>query len=72
MEQFLGSGSRRSGKRSATFGRRDLSGTDYVYRWVDDIHLKVGLEQTKLCLQTSAQFVVCGAAYKKLMSAEIG
>ncbi|BBZ49691.1 hypothetical protein MHEI_14080 [Mycobacterium heidelbergense] len=35
---------------AAAFGRRDLSGTDYVYLWVDGIHLKVRLEQTKLCL----------------------
>ena len=35
---------------AAAFGSRDLSGTDYVYLWVDGIHLKVRLEQTKLCL----------------------
>jgi putative transposase len=29
---------------------RDLSGTDYVYLWVDGIHFKVRLEQEKLCL----------------------
>jgi transposase-like protein len=27
-----------------------LSGTDYVYLWVDGIHLKVRLDQQKLCL----------------------
>lgn len=27
-----------------------MSGTDYVYLWVDGIHLKVRLEQEKLCL----------------------
>lgn len=32
------------------FGARDLSGTDYVHLWVDGIHLKVRLEQEKLCL----------------------
>ena len=32
------------------FGDRDLSDTDYVYLWVDGIHLKVRLEQEKLCL----------------------
>lgn len=32
------------------FGTRDLSGTDYVYLWVDGIHLKVRLDQQKLCL----------------------
>ncbi len=29
---------------------RDLSGIDFVYLWVDGIHLKVRLEQEKLCL----------------------
>src|SRR4029078_4717818 len=29
---------------------RDLSKIDYVYLWVDGIHLKVRLEQEKLCL----------------------
>ncbi len=29
---------------------RDLSGVDYVYLWVDGIHLKVRLDQEKLCL----------------------
>jgi len=33
-----------------TFQDRDLSGTDYVYLWVDGIHLKVRLQQEKLCL----------------------
>ena len=32
------------------FGARDLSGSDYVYVWVDGIHLKVRLDQQKLCL----------------------
>ena len=32
------------------FAGRDLSSTDYVYLWVDGIHLKVRLEQEKLCL----------------------
>ena len=32
------------------FACRDLSGTDYVYLWIDGIHLKVRLEQQKLCL----------------------
>lgn len=61
LEQFLGS---RAGLSATTitrltaqwqdeakaFGCRDLSGTDYVYLWVDGIHLKVRLEQEKLCL----------------------
>ena len=32
------------------FAARDLSGTDYVYLWVDGILVKVRLEQEKLCL----------------------
>src|SRR3546814_4306730 len=32
------------------FAARDLSEADYVYLWVDGIHLKVRLEQEKLCL----------------------
>jgi transposase-like protein len=35
---------------AAAFGRRDLSGSDYVYLWVDGIHLRVRLDQEKLCL----------------------
>src|SRR5712691_5987319 len=33
-----------------TFNKRSLAGTDYVYYWVDGIHLKVRLEQDKVCL----------------------
>ena len=61
LEQFLGSGAGLSATtitrltsqwqdEAKTFGGRDLSGTDYVYLWVDGIHLKVRLEQEKLCL----------------------
>jgi len=32
------------------FNSRSLAGTDYVYVWVDGIHLKVRLEQDKVCL----------------------
>ena len=32
------------------FNDRSLAGTDYVYVWVDGIHLKVRLEQDKVCL----------------------
>jgi len=32
------------------FSERDLSDSDYVYMWVDGIHLKVRLAQEKLCL----------------------
>jgi putative transposase len=61
LEQFLGSGAGLSATtitpltaqwqdEAKTFRDRDLSGTDYVYLWVDGIHLKVRLEQEKLCL----------------------
>jgi putative transposase len=61
LEQFLGSAAGLSATtitrltsqwqdEAKTFGQRDLSGTDYVYLWVDGIHLKVRLEQEKLCL----------------------
>jgi putative transposase len=33
-----------------SFGQRSLAETDYVYVWVDGIHLKVRLEQDKVCL----------------------
>ena len=61
LEQFLGTG---AGLSAATitrltaqwqdevraFNSRSLAGTDYVYVWVDGIHLKVRLEQDKVCL----------------------
>jgi putative transposase len=61
LEQFLGTG---AGLSAATvtrlttqwqdeakaFEKRDLSKIDFVYLWVDGIHLKVRLEQEKLCL----------------------
>ncbi len=61
LEQFLGSGAGLSASTITrlttqwqdevrTFAARDLSGTDYVYLWVDGIHLKVRLDQEKLCL----------------------
>jgi putative transposase len=61
LEQFLGSGAglsattitRLTGQwqdETKAFEQRYLSGTDYVYLWVDGIHLKVRLEQDKLCL----------------------
>jgi transposase-like protein len=61
LEQFLGTGAGLSATsitrltaqwqdEANAFGKRDLSGTDYVYLWVDGIHLKVRLEQQKLCL----------------------
>jgi transposase-like protein len=61
LEQFLGSG---AGLSAATitrltaqwqdeanaFHQRSLKDADYVYCWVDGIHLKVRLEQDKVCL----------------------
>src|ERR1700694_3977591 len=37
-------------EEATTFNKRSLAGTDYVYCWVDGIHLKVRLEQDKVCL----------------------
>ena len=61
LEQFLGSGAGLSASaitrltaqwsdEAHAFACRDLSGTDYVYLWIDGIHLKVRLEQQNLCL----------------------
>ncbi len=61
LEQFLGSGAGLSASaitrltaqwqdEAAAFAQRDLSATDFVYLWVDGIHLKVRLDQEKLCL----------------------
>jgi putative transposase len=61
LEQFLGSD---AGLSAATitrltaqwqdearaFNARSLAGSDYVYCWVDGIHLKVRLEADKVCL----------------------
>jgi putative transposase len=61
LEQFLGTS---HGLSAATinrltsqwqddakaFGKRSLTDVDYVYLWVDGIHLKVRLEQDKVCL----------------------
>lgn len=61
LEQFLGTGhglspatitrltSQWQGEAKA-FNDRSLADTDYVYVWVDGIHLKVRLEQDKVCL----------------------
>jgi putative transposase len=35
---------------AAAFGKRCLAEVDYVYVWVDGIHLKVRLAQDKVCL----------------------
>ena len=61
LEQFLGSGAGLSAKtitrlteqwqdEAAAFNKRSLAEVDYVYLWVDGIHLKVRLEQDKVCL----------------------
>jgi putative transposase len=61
LEQFLGSGqglsaatiTRLTGQwqdEARAFNARSLAGTDYVYCWVDGIHLKVRLEADKVCL----------------------
>ncbi len=61
LEQFLGSSAGLSAAtitrltaqwqdEARSFNERSLAGTDYVYCWVDGIHLKVRLEQDKVCL----------------------
>jgi putative transposase len=61
LEQFLGSDAglsagtitRLTGQwqdEAKAFNERTLAGTDYVYCWVDGIHLKVRLEADKVCL----------------------
>jgi putative transposase len=61
LAQFLGSAAGLSAStitrlttqwqdEARVFAQRDLSAVDYVYLWVDGIHLKVRLEQEKLCL----------------------
>lgn len=39
---------------ATAFQTRNLAEGDYVYLWVDGIHLKNRLEQEKLCLLASA------------------
>ncbi len=61
LTQFLGSGAglsaatitRLTGQwqdEATAFNKRPLNDTDFVYCWVDGIHLKVRLEQDKVCL----------------------
>jgi transposase-like protein len=61
LEQFLGSGAGLSAstvtrlttqwqEEATAFNRRSLKDRDYVYVWVDGIHVKVRLEQDKVCL----------------------
>ena len=72
LEQFLGSA---AGLSAATitrltaqwqdeakaFAMRSLQESDYVYCWVDGIHLKVRLEQDKICLLVMIGVRVDGA-----------
>jgi putative transposase len=61
LEQFLGSAAGLSPATitrltaqwqddAAAFAKKSFKDTDYVYCWVDGIHLKVRLEQDKVCL----------------------
>jgi transposase-like protein len=61
LAQFLGTGAGLSSStvtrltetwmaEAAAFAARDLSGVDYVYLWVDGIHLGIRLGEDKLCL----------------------
>jgi len=61
LEQFLGSSAGLSAatvtrltaqwqQEAEAFNKRSLADSDYVYVWVDGIHLKVRLEQDKVCL----------------------
>lgn len=61
LEQFLGSAAGLSAKtitrlteqwqgEATGFNKRSLAESDYVYCWVDGIHLKVRLAQDKVCL----------------------
>src|SRR6476620_3761763 len=61
LVQFLGAGAGLSASsitrlttqwqdEARAFAARDLSSVDYVYLWADGIHLKIRLEQEKLCL----------------------
>jgi len=61
LEQFLGTGAGLSAAtitrlteqwqhEAAAFAARPLAEVDYVYVWVDGIHLKVRLAQDKVCL----------------------
>ncbi len=61
LGQFLGSGAGLSASvitklteqwraDQHAFSEHDLSGVDYVYLWVDGIHVNIRLEEQKLCL----------------------
>ncbi len=50
----------------AAFARRDLSGVDYVYVWVDGIHFNVRLEEERLCALVMVG--VCADGTKELLA----
>lgn len=61
LEQFLGTDAGLSAatitrlttqwqEEAAAFNKRSLAETDYVYCWVDGVHVKVRLAQDKVCL----------------------
>ncbi len=81
LEQFLGSGAGLSAPtitrltaqwqdEATAFNKRSLADTDYVYLWVDGIHLKVRLEQDKVCLLVMIGVRVDGT--KELVALEDG
>jgi hypothetical protein len=45
------------------FADRDLSGVDYVYLWVDGIHVNIRLQEHKLCLHALDAVAAFEAAY---------
>jgi len=55
---------------ATAFNKRSLAETDYVYVWVDGIHLKVRLEQDKVCLL--AMIGVRADGSKELIALEDG
>ena len=52
------------------FRERDLSGTDYVYVWVDGVHFRVRLEDDRLC--TLVMIGVRADGTKELLAVEDG
>ena len=55
---------------AVAFHQRSLAATDYVYVWVDGIHLKVRLEQDKVCLLV--MIGVCADGTKELVALDDG
>ena len=57
-------------KEYAAFHRRDLTGREYVYVWVDGVHFNIRLEEDRLCT-----LVMIGArphGEKELLTVEDG